>query len=449
MSTEAPPIQIKSSLRQPMRWLASVLSLRYFLLRSSTAGAALISGLVQTFVFARVLTPKDFSIFILIGTFGVSLWMFDLGAAKILFVRQRERHLTQGADDAVAAQSGAVVLLYALIVLAGTLFCLAVMASRPSVTPWRAVEFALFFGFAALNLVWFPLRNVSNAVDEFIYFETLEAVRRIGHIAMMLALLIGLPLAAFLVLANLLWFAVLAASVTRLVQRRALTPQLRGFWRSLTGFWHGNRREILRSGNYAIGELAIYNFPYLVVPIAFGLGAPTIILDTVFKVFRGATLIYAAGLDPLVPRQTRAFAERDPFTLRKATLTAAVLCTVPTLALCALLLLAGDRLFALLLGHAATVPPAATPILVVLLLANLAQNVASSLLLHTGFFREIARVASFLVVAMAVMTGIVLAIGLDIVGFIGGYAAVYVAGAGLYIAYVLRGPFRIAHQPKA
>ena len=50
--------------------------------------------------------------------------------------------------------------------------------------------------------------------------------------------------------------------------------------------------------------LAIYNFPYLVVPVVFGLGAPTIILDTVFKIFRGATLIYAAGLDPMVPRQT-------------------------------------------------------------------------------------------------------------------------------------------------
>jgi O-antigen/teichoic acid export membrane protein len=448
MSSEAPTFDRKATLRQPMRLLAGLLSLRYFLLRSSTAGAAMVSGLVQTFVFAHELTPKHFAIFILIGTFGASLWLFDLGAAKILFVRQRARHLAQGSDGTVPAQSSAVVLLYTVVVLAGTLLCFAVMALRPSVTPWQAVEFALFFSFAALNLVWFPLRNVSNAVDDFIRFETLEAVRRIGHIAMMLALLIGLPLAAFLLLANLLWFALLAACITRLVAKSALAPRLRGFWPTLTAFWRDNRRELLRSGNYAVGELTIYNFPYLVVPIAFGLGAPTIILDTLFKIFRGATLIYAAGLDPLLPRQTRAFAERDATTLKKATLTAAILCAIPTLALCALLLMAGDRLFALLLGHAATIPPQATLILVVLLLANLAQNVASNLLLHTGFFREIARVASFLVVAMAAMTGIVLATGVDIVGFIGGYAAVYVAGAGLYIAYVARGPFRIAAVPR-
>ena len=444
MTAHASAVDRKDALRQPIRLLAGLLSPRYFLLRASTATAAVASGLIQTFVFARVLTPEDFSIYILIGTFGISLWLFDLGAAKVLFVRQRECHLEKRIDSSVAAQSSAVIILYALIVLAGTLVCFAIMLNRPAATLWQSAEFALFFSFAALNLVWFPLRNVSNAVDEFISFETLEAIRRGGHIIIMLALLVGLPLSAFLLLANLLWFALLAVCISRLVRKSALTSRLPKFWTTLTGFWRSNRAELLRSGNYAVGELTIYNFPYLVVPIVFGLGAPTIILDTVFKIFRGATLIYAAGLDPLVPRQTCAFAERDASTLKKATLAAAILCAIPTLALCALLLFAGDRLFALLLGHAATVPPAATPILVVLLLANLAQNVASSLLLHTGFFHEIARVASTLVAAMAAMTAFVLLGGYDVVGFIGGYAVVYAIGAALYVASAVRGPFRIA-----
>ncbi len=442
-------LALKSALKHPLRLLASVLSLRYFLLRSSTAGAAVAAGLVQTFVFARVLTPERFSVFILIGTFGVSLWLFDLGAAKILFVRQRARHLGKLADESVTRHASAVVLLYGLIVAAGTLTCFALMASRASVTMWEAAEYAAFFGFSALNLVWFPLRNICNAIDEFIYFETLEAIRRGGHIAIMLALLIGLPLPAFLMLGNLLWFVVLGACVLRLVHKAALAPRLRGFSSALAEFWRVNRRELLRSGTYAGAELTIYNFPYLVVPMAFGLGAPTIILDTVFKVFRGTTLIYAAGLDPLVPQQTRAFAAHDVATLKKATLTAAFLVALPTFAICALLLAAGDQLFALLLGHAATVPRQAILVLVLLLLANMVQNVASNLLLHTGFFREIARVASFLVVAMAAMTGIVLAAGLDITGFLAAYALVYVAGAVLYIVYVVNRPFRIAAMPAA
>ncbi len=444
MTAHASAVDRKDALRQPIRLLAGLFSPRYFLLRASTATAAVASGLIQTFVFARVLTPEDFSIYILIGTFGISLWLFDLGAAKILFVRQRECHLKKRIDNSVAAQSSAVIMLYAVIVLVGTLVCYAVMLSRPAATLWQSAEFALFFSFAALNLVWFPLRNVSNAVDEFISFETLEAIRRGGHIVIMLALLVGLPLSAFLLLANLLWYALLAVCISRLVRKSALTSRLPKFWTTLTGFWRSNRAELLRSGNYAVGELTIYTFPYLVVPIVFGLGAPTIILDTVFKTFRGATLIYAAGLDPLVPRQTRAFAERDASALKKATLAATVLCAIPTLALCALLLFAGDHLFALLLGDAATVPPAATPILVVLLLANVAQNVASSLLLHTGFFHDIARIASTLVAAMAAMTAFVLLGGLDVIYFIAGYAVVYATGAALYVASAVRGPFRIA-----
>jgi hypothetical protein len=430
------------------RLISGLLSLRYFLLRASTATAAVVSGLIQTFVFARILSPQDFSIYILIGTLGVSLWLFDLGAAKILFVRQRDNHLAGRVDAMVAAQSTAVIFLYGLIVFAGTLLCFAVMANRASTSLWQAAEFALFFSFAALNLVWFPLRNVSSAVDEFVNFEMLEAIRRGGHIVMMLALLPGLPLPAFLVLANCLWFVLLARCISRLVRKGALAPRLTTFSSSLILFWRTNRAELLRSGNYAVAELSIYNFPYLIVPIVFGLGAPTIILDTVFKVFRGATLIYAAGLDPLVPRQTRAFAERDGATLKRATLTAAALCAIPTLILCALLLFAGDRLFALLLGQAATVPPVVTLVLVALLIANLAQNVASCLLLHTGFFGEVARVASFIAMAMAAMTSVVILAGLDFVGFMGGYAFVYVLGASLYVVDVVRGPFRIASLQK-
>ena len=443
MTSQAQAYSRSGARRQPLRLLAGILSLRYLLLRATTAAAAVAFGLVQTYVFARVLAPKDFSIYILIGTFGLSLWLFDLGAAKILFVRQRARHIEGGRDDAITAQSSAVVVLYALIVLAGALACFAITATRPGVSLGTATDYTLFFSFAAINLVWFPLRNVSNAVDQYIGFEGLEAVRRVGHIGLMLGLLGGLPLVVFLLLANALWAVLLATCVVRLARTGALAVP-RGLWPTLTGFWRGNRGELLRSGNYAVGELAIYNFPYFVVPAVFGLGAPMIVLDTVFKIFRGATLIYAAGLDPLVPRQTRALAERDAAMLKKATLTAFVLCAVPTFALCALLLIAGDKLFALLLGHAATVPPAATYALVVLLLANLAQNVASNLLLHTGFFREIARVATFLVAAMAAMTLIAIVAGVDIVSFIGGYAAVYVAGAALYIAYVWRGPFRRA-----
>lgn len=419
------------------------LSLPYLFLRSATAGGALVAGLIQTFVFARVLDPERFSLFILIGTLGVSLWLVDLGLTRILFVRQRDVFLSGRKSRSVAGQSVAVICLYAGAVAVGTSVCLAVMIARAQPLQ-QALEFALFFMFVSLNLVWFVIRFVSVAVDEFIFFETHEAIRRIGHIAIMLAMLAGLPLMAFLVLANLLWAAIILSGILRLIRRGALSWPKGGILRSFRKFFRRNKPEALRTGAFAAAEFYIANFPYLVVPFAFGLGAPIIILDTTFKIFRGTMIIYAAGCDVMVPRQTRALAEKDRPALIKATLMAAALSSLPAIALCILLLYGGAPFFAFLLGPAAVMPPATIPILIVLLLANLAQTVANSVLLHTGYFRPLALIAAGLAVALTLMTAGALALRLDISGFLWGYALVFVVSVVFTVVTLIRGPFAAA-----
>lgn len=125
--------------------LADVLSVRYALLRGWTAGSALVAGLVQTFVFARVLSPEQFSLFILVGAVGVSMWLFDLGLSKILFVRMRKHYLAGESTLGVGAQANAVALFYALAITVFAAICFAAMLARPGETVWGAAEFALFF----------------------------------------------------------------------------------------------------------------------------------------------------------------------------------------------------------------------------------------------------------------------------------------------------------------
>ena len=105
------------------------LSIPYLFLRSSTAGGALLFGLIQTFVFARVLSPERFSVFILIGTLGITLWLVDFGLTRILFVRQREAFLAGRKDPAIAGQSMAALIAYAGAVLLGTLACTVFMVA--------------------------------------------------------------------------------------------------------------------------------------------------------------------------------------------------------------------------------------------------------------------------------------------------------------------------------
>src|SRR5581483_7389836 len=347
--------------------MARLISIPFFLLRATTAGAALVTGVLQTFVFAHVLTPHRFSLFILVGAIGYSLWLIDFGVVKILFVRLRARFLAKDGSETVPGHASAVVLFYFSLVLIGSLACFAVMANRWPLQ--EAAEFGLFFLFVALNLVWFALRNIAIACDEYVLFEALETTRRAGYFVGLALLYVGLPLLSMLLALNALWAGVLTICIKRMIARGALAPHLRGAITRLLAFFRANRGELVHSGTMAAGDIYIYNYPYLIVPMLFGLGGPPIILDTTFKVFRGGSVMFSAVCDILVPRQTSALAERDGPTLVRATLAAVALCCIPAAVASLVLIFGGDKLFALLLGNAATMPAATTPILIVMIFA--------------------------------------------------------------------------------
>ncbi|MDE1149990.1 MAG: hypothetical protein PW843_25845 [Azospirillaceae bacterium] len=426
--------------------------LRYLTLRGGTAAATLLAGVCQTYTFARVLDPHLFSLFIVIGNLGLSLWLFDLGIAKVLYVNLRQRFLAAGAPaelkaDPISAQATGVVGLYGALVALGSLVCLGIMAGRG--TAAEGVEFALFFAYSALNLVWFTLRNISSATDQFLYFETLEAARRFGHLALMFCLLASMPFLAFLLLSNLVWAVLLVLACRRLAAVGGLDGRVARAPAALAAFFRGHRPILLASGSYAAGEMYIYNFPSVLVPAVHGLGAPVIIFDTAFKIFRSATVLFSAVCDVLVPRQTRAHAEGDVPALRRATGLALALAAVPALALCGLLLVAGDRIYSLLLGPAAVMPSSFTPILVVLVLANLVQTVSNFVLVHTGFFPLIARSAALVAGLMTVVAAADAWLKPDIHGFAAMYMAAYVVSALIYGALALRHPLRGRERPAA
>ena len=327
------------------------LSIPYLLLRAATAGGGLVGGLVQTFVFARILDPERFSIFILVGTLGIALWLSDIGLVKIIFVRLRS-WLLGGAETGarIVWHATAIVILYFVLSLVATIACFfGALAFGSGV--YGGLELALFFLFTAITLVWFALRNISLAVDDFIFFEVMEAIRRTLHVGFMLATLIGLSLMAFLVIANLIWIALFAVMIARLSRKGALQTTVAGFPGHLRSFFRDNRKEVVSGGTYAVNEYYLYNFAYALVPLAYGLGAPTIILDTLFKVIRGATVLYSAACDAMLPRQTRAHNDGDRRSIVLATWMAAGLASLPGIAICIALAFFSQPMFRILLGE--------------------------------------------------------------------------------------------------
>jgi hypothetical protein len=423
-----------------------LISYRYMALRASTAAATLGAGLLQTFVFARVLTPERFSLFIFFAALGYTLYMADVGMVKVLFVNLRRRFLQNKPLGAIAGQATMIFVLYAALAALASIICFLTLAAHFNYSIASSTELSLFFAFNAINLPWVALRYFSIAIDEYVYFEMLEALRRSLNTVALLALLFGLPLLVFVLLINAGWLIAIGAAIAKLTHRRALVGNLRRNFICFVAFLRGNRRQLLSSAVYMLSETYIYNFPYFLVPWAYGLGPPTIILDTTFKVYRSANQFYSAACDSLVPRQTSALANRDGPTMVRATWLAAALCSVPAIAVCCVLIFAADKIFAVLLGPAATMPPATTPILIMLLLGNLAQMVSHSVLVHTGFFKEVARISFCVVAALTAVAAIAVLAHLDIVQFLNAYAAVYTCGAIATVGLMIRGPIRLAHE---
>jgi O-antigen/teichoic acid export membrane protein len=423
-----------------------LVSYRYVVLRAATAAGTLGTGLLQTFVFARVLTPERFSLFIFFAALGYSLYLADVGIVKVLFVNLRRRFLGNKPLGAIAGQATMVFALYVALAALASVICFLILASRVGYSGVDSAELTLFFVFNAINLPWVALRYFSIAIDEYVYFEMLEALRRGITTFALLALLLGLPALVFLFVINAGWLVVITGAIARLRQRHVFAGDLRRNFVCFIAFLRSNRGQLFNSGVYALSETYIYNFPYFLVPWAYGLGAPTIILDTTFKVYRVANQFYSAACDSLVPRQTSALAERDGPAMVRATWLAAGLCCLPAVAVCGVLIFAAGKIFAVLLGPAAVMPPATTPIIVMLLLGNLAQMVSHSVLVHTGFFKDVARISFGLVAALSGVAAVAVWAHFDIVQFLNGYAAVYTCGALATVALMIRGPIRLAHE---
>jgi len=423
-----------------------LISYRYSLLRAATAAGTLGTGVLQTFVFARVLTPEQFSLFIFFAALGYTLYLSDAGMVKVLFVNLRSRFLQNKPLGEISGQATAIVTLYFALAALASGICFLVLSTKLNYALSDSIDLTLFFAFNAVNLPWIALRYFSIAIDEFVFFETLEAARRSLTTIVLLALLFGLPVIVFLLLINAGWVAVIFAAIAKLHRRGILIGRASGTLSQFVAFVRSNARQITNSAVYAVSETFIYNFPYFLVPWAFGLGAPTIILDTTFKVYRTANQFYSAACDSLVPRQTRALAERDGSAMVRSTWLVAGLCAIPAVGVSVVLLFAGSKLFAILLGPAAVMPPQMTPVIIMLLFGNLAQMVSHSVLVLTGFFKDVAAVSFSLVAALTTGAAFALWAHLDIVGFLNVYTAIYTCGALATVGLMIRGPIRLAHS---
>ena len=176
------------------------------------------------------------------------------------------RFLQNKAFAVIVGQATGLVVLYFVITALATALCFLLLENHFDYSLRDSTELTLFFAFNAVNLPWLALRYFSIAIDEFYFFETLEALRRGLSMIALLALLLGLPVFAFLVLINCAWIVGFCIAIAKLYERGVLGGTFRNSLVCFVEFFRSNRRHILNSAVYSASETFIYSFPYFLVP---------------------------------------------------------------------------------------------------------------------------------------------------------------------------------------
>jgi len=390
-----------------------------FHLINSSLSFALSFG--QLFVFVRVLDAGFYATVVLVTSISLYLVPLDGALAKVAFVQLRGEFLHHK-----TAHSSAIVYrlyaAYALLLLVGVVGCAALFGMR--------LDLVLFLLFCLVANFWhFEVQTLGWAIDLGMAFEKAELFRRSCNFALLAALYATGQFAAYsaimlaLSLGCMVWYARILARAGAGV---GALHRLR--WPDLRDALRLSARNLGGAAAGSGADFMLMNAPYAIVTAVYGAGAPLIVLDTCLKLLRAIVMALRICSEALLPKQSAALHDGDYGRLVRVLTAIAVMSSLPALLVCGALAFTSDRMFGALLGPLAGImPPGTGLVLVTLIAAALAQNLASSFLSYSGFFADVlktAKLAAFLMLGLAAAASLG---GIDFPSFLRAYAAVFVA----------------------
>ena len=388
-----------------------------FHLLNSSLSFALSFG--QLFVFVRVLDAHSYGTVVLVTSLSLYLVPLDNALSKAAFVQLREEFLKHKATHG----SAVVYRLYAAyagLLALGVIGFALLFATR--------LDLVLFLMFCLVANFWhFEVQTLGWAIDQGMAFEKAELFRRSCNFALLALLFVTGWFAAYaaimlgLSLGCLVWYG-------RVLGRAgASVAVLRGWrWDDLRAALRDSGRNLSGAAAGSGADVMLMNAPYAIVTACYGAGPPLIVLDTCQKLLRAIVMALRICSEALLPKQSAALHAGDYRRLTRVLGAIAGMSSLPALVVCGTLALMSDRLFGALLGPLASLmPPGTGGVLVVLIAAGLAQNLASSFLSYSGFFGDVlkaAKIAAALMLGLAALTAFG---GIEFPTFLRLYAGVF------------------------
>ena len=280
------------------------------LVKLGNVALAMLWGFVVTFVFVRLLPIEEFRTFLLLIAFANFTISAELGLSAIAYARLRRARVSgEGTFDPAEV----VALLWLLIglVLLGACLILLAMATGLLVTA-HPVLFIAFYGVAAFNLLTLLARRALAAIDQNMWWEMLDGVRRVSGIALLFAALGPLSILASVFIQLAVAVAVLAVALATVHQ---VLGMRRGQWLApRTGLAQVRAHYLPDFGRTAVltlCDVGAYNAPYFTIAAVTPDPRPLLLFDLVFKLSRALSAAIRAVAEAVLPGLTRAAFQGD------------------------------------------------------------------------------------------------------------------------------------------
>lgn len=342
------------------------------LVKLANVGLILIWGFAVTFVFVRVLPLAEFQAFLLLVAFGNFTISAEFGLTSIIYARLRRHWLGSGTGDdgGFRLEEMGVLFLFLGLLIAGATLILLVALAAGALPTHMPLLFLLFFLSACLNLPGLLAKRALAAVDGNFLWEMLDCGRRVVTIGLLLAILSGLDPRLSVALQLAVSMAVIGWAIAHVHNRLGMNMRHWLSFRVGGGYVRTHYLgDIGASALFTVSDIIAYNAPYFTIAMMTGQARAMLIFDFFFKMSRALSMLVRAVVEAALPRITRAVHTGDGLRLRQLLARAIAAALLFAAALSALLLVAGERLFALLFDGRAAIDRADLWLIVAALLA--------------------------------------------------------------------------------
>ena len=406
----------------------------FLALKGINLGLATLMSFGLVWVLIRKLPLGSYSTFVLIAAMGSYVMATDLGFSSVVYHRVRAAFLRGGPSEARSLAFTAFGL-YLGVAAAAELAMIAWLTFAGA-AHGLTFAFSVYFLALALALPWGVLRSVAGALDHFLLYEGVEAARRALLTGLIVAMAFGLPLWLYALIALAAWpvaYGVLAPPLIAAIG----AGNWREAWRPAEAV-RENGRMMGAASVFSLMEFAIYNFPYVILPLLYGYGPALIVFDVFFKVTRFGASAYLVPNESLLPLNTRAIHAGDGRRLLRNVMIAFGLsllgCAVGVLAVTGY----GEVVFRTLLKNGGLVAPQVRWCMAVVLVAMMFQAASGTLLLNSGKMGVLSRVSLGMATSMTVMTIAAATLRWSFIGFMEAYVTVFSVGAAIYFWLLIR-----------